>query len=277
MLLYYLPVCLPGSVPNVYVEHIRLLSAAIYTLLKTNISKEEIDNTEKMLDRFVKQHQDLYGKESMVMVIHLLKHLCESVRQLGPMWCHSAFPFERNNGCLLKTVNGTTDVLYQMSTKYALKKSLSKKFDMTKPVSKNDPFCGISVNIVEKSLNVFDVDTRKTLNFSNVTLQVYKRVKIGNTIYTSLLYTRPKKSIDYFIELSDESIGMAKFYFEHEDMKYVIMDEYEIIDNIYHIAKIQKTKKTLMAPIDAIKKKLIFMQVGLNKYIASPPNPYENE
>lgn len=274
LLLYYLPICLPGHVPNEYVEHIRLLSAAVYTLLKANIPKGEVDDTEQMLNRFVKDHQKLFGKCGMVMNVHLVKHLCESVRQLGPLWCHSAFPFERNNGCLLKMVNGTTDVLYQMSSKYALKKSLKKNFEM----NETDPaFCGRSVPISEKTLSVVNYDSLTRVNLSNEKLQAYKRLKIGKTIYTSKLYTRPKKSVDYFIQLEDERFGAAKFYLESNGKKYVIMEEYEIIDTIYHIDKVQKTNTTLMAAIEVIQKKLIFMQVGLNNYITSPPNPYENE
>lgn len=276
LLLYYLPVCLLGSVSNIYVNHFRLLSAAVYNLLKISISEDELAETEKMLDRFVKQHQELYGKENMVMVIHLLKHLGVSVRKLGPLWCHSAFPFERNNGCLLRTVNGTTDVLSQMSTKYVLKKSLTKNFEEMKPVNAHG-FLGKSIEIVEKNLNVFNVDTLKSLNLSNVPLQVYKRVKMGKTIYTSLLYTRPKRTIDYCIELNDGTFGMAKFYFERDNKKYVIMEEYDAVDYIYHITKVQKTKTIIMTPIESISERLIFMQVGLFKYFVSPPNPYENE
>lgn len=115
ILLYYLPVCLEGCVPKVYVEHIRLLSGALYILLQTSITYEEVDTAEKMLKTFVKEHQKLFGKENMIMNVHLLKHLAESVRELGPLWCHSAFPFERNNGILLQLVNGTTDVLQQVA------------------------------------------------------------------------------------------------------------------------------------------------------------------
>lgn len=276
MLLYYLPVCLPGCVPDEIVKHVRLLSAAVYTLLKDSIPYEEVDNAEIMLDKFVKEHQVLFGKENMVMVIHLLQHLSESVRQLGPLWCHSAFPFERNNGCLLKKVNGTTDVLHQMSTKYALSKSLSKKTEMTTLVAEKT-LLGKGVDIVEKSLKVLNLETLKIFNFSNVTITIYKRIKLEKVIYNSLMYTRPKKSIDYFIGLKNDTIGMARFYFKHDGKIFVVMDEFEVIDNIYHISKVQRTNSNVMAPIDQIDKKYIFMKVGLQQYITCPPNPYENE
>lgn len=194
LLLYYLPVCLSGLVPNVYVQHVRRLSAAVYTLLQSTISKDEVNNAEKLLHRFVKDHQDLFGKQSMVMNIHLLKHLAESVRQLGPSWCHSAFPFERNNGVLLKMANGTTDVLLQISSKYSLSQSIVKRKESTNN-SKNI-LLGKSVEIKEQSLNVLNMESHQNLNWSNVALSVYKRINLGKITYTSLMYTRPKKSID---------------------------------------------------------------------------------
>lgn len=274
MLLYYLPICLPGSVPHKYVQHVRLLSAAIYKLLQTNISFEDLVSAEDWLSSFVLQHQNLFGKESMVMVVHMLKHLADSVRHLGPLWSHSAFPFERNNGCLLKLVNGTSDVLHQISSKYALSKSLSTARDSDAEVK---ILLGKATDFVEHLPLVFDFESLEILNFSEVELEVFKRIRHQNVIYTSLLYTRPKKSIDYFIELVNGTFGAAKFYFVYKQTVYVMLQQYQIIEKIYHISKIKKINRVIMAPIVQIEKKLIFMTVGVNNYVTCPPNPYEIE
>lgn len=271
LLLYYMPVCLPGFVSNEYVNHVRMLSAAVYTLLKAEIAYDEVDQAEKILHQFVKQHQVLFGEESMVMVVHLLKHLANSVRKLGPLWCHSAFAFERNNGCLLKLVNGTTDVLDQMSSKYALAKSVPVTSKKTKF------FRGKPVIVVEKNLVVQCVDTLEHFDLSNMSISAFKRIKLDSTIFTSSLYTRPKKSIDYFVGLTGGQIGMAKFYFEWNSKMHVLIDQFEIVDNIYHIDKVVKTNETILAPIENIAKKFIYMNVGVHQYIVAPPNPYENE
>ncbi|XP_037025608.1 uncharacterized protein LOC119066987 [Bradysia coprophila] len=272
LLLYYLPVCLPGLVSNEYVHHIRILSAAVYKLLKADIPYKEVDQAENYLLQFVKDHQQLFGKENMVMVIHLLKHLSNSVRQLGPLWCHSAFSFERNNGCLLKLVNGTTDVLDQMSSKYTLSKSVPRIFKQKK-------FCrGKPVIIVETHLELQCIESLERFDLSNKSISAFKRIKLDNVIYTSLLYTRPKKTIDYFIGLKDGvSIGMVKFYFELNHKMCVLIEQFEVVDYIYHIEKVIKSNKLILAPVENIAKKFIFMKVGLNQYIVTPPNPYENE
>lgn len=280
MLLYYFPVCLPGCVPDVYVKHVRLLSAALYILLKSTITRQEIDEAEKMLFRFVGQHQMLFGKEHMVMNIHLLKHLVESVRDLGPLWSHSAFPFERNNGVLLNKVNGTTDVLLQISSKYCLSKSVVDHGISMRKVKSNHRekiLLGRSVKLVEKSLRLVNVESLKGVDLSNIELSVHKRIKLRNKIYTSTSYTLPKKSADYFIGLENGMIGKAKFYFESNDKMFVVMEEFEMVDTIDHISRIEATRRNILAQINMIQEKYVYLKVGMKQFIALAPNPYENE
>ena len=41
--------------------------------------------------------------------MHLLLHLPDSVKSLGPLWAHSSFPFEGMNGWLSELYHGTRD------------------------------------------------------------------------------------------------------------------------------------------------------------------------
>lgn len=276
MLLYYLPVCLPGCLPHVYVKHVRLLSAALYILLKKSIPYDEVDRAEEMLRSFVTEHQNLFGRDQMVMVSHLLKHLAESVRQLGPLWCHSAFPFERNNGCLLKLVIGTTDVMHQISSKYCLAQSINTQ---NKAVTVKDEtiLLGKAEYIKETAFRVFDISSLEIINLENVTLSVHKRIRYERVTYTSTRYTRPKRSIDYFIGLKCGIVGKAKYYFRFQDKICVMLRVFEITDNIHHIRKVFRKDRLIIADVDEIEKKFLLMNVGLNTYITCRPNPYENE
>ena len=49
----------------------------------------------------------LYGERYMTINIHSLIHLPQMVRQTGPLWSNSCFPFESANGELLKLFHGT--------------------------------------------------------------------------------------------------------------------------------------------------------------------------
>lgn len=254
----------------------RQLSAAVYILLQNTISKEEVDRAEQMLNSFVKDHQELFGKQNMVMVIHLLKHFSQSVRRLGPMWCHSAFPFERNNGCLLKLAVGTTDVMHQISSKYVLGQSM-KRNDSANTEMDNKILLGKPENIKETGSIIFDIGSLDFSSFANKMLAVHKRIRLKNIIYTSRLYTRPKRSIDYFIGLKNGVVGTAKYYFLHNEVICVMLEEFEVLDSIEHIDKVLSTKRLIVAPVHEIEKKYLFMNIGLNHYIVCRPNRFENE
>jgi len=54
----------------------------------------------------------------MTINVHNLLHLPEVVRQLGPLWAHSCFPFESANGDLLKLFHGSQSVEKQVCKDY---------------------------------------------------------------------------------------------------------------------------------------------------------------
>lgn len=104
-----------------------MLSNAIFTLNKEQISVNELEVAEKQLAEFSSQFPNLYGKENQVFNQHLLSHIIDSVRNCGPVWCYSNFPFEDMNGVLKNYVNGTSDVLKQIATKFLLNKKIKEK------------------------------------------------------------------------------------------------------------------------------------------------------
>ena len=56
----------------------------------------------------------LYSAGKETIKIHSLLHLADDVRNLGPLWTHSCFPFESYNGNLLKLFHGTQNVELQI-------------------------------------------------------------------------------------------------------------------------------------------------------------------
>ncbi|XP_062568275.1 uncharacterized protein LOC134230464 [Saccostrea cucullata] len=113
-LLFYSMIVLPGVLPQQYVNHFFLLVFGIYTLLQSSVTLREIDLAERALRKFVFQVQTLYGVEHMSFNVHQLLHVAQSVRNWGPIWGISTFPFEGNGGNLLKMFNGTQYVSDQI-------------------------------------------------------------------------------------------------------------------------------------------------------------------
>ena len=51
--------------------------------------------------------------------VHLLLHLTECVRELGPLWVYSCFHFESQNGILKSLVHGTQHVEKQIISSFS--------------------------------------------------------------------------------------------------------------------------------------------------------------
>ena len=91
---------------------------AVYTLLQDEIKTGDIDLAERALKRFTVDFKKLYGTCHMTFNVHLMTHLAASVRNWGPLWATSTFPFEAYNGTLLTFFNGTTHVPIQMANRF---------------------------------------------------------------------------------------------------------------------------------------------------------------
>lgn len=274
ILLYYFPVCLIGILKPKYLVNFQRLSSAIYLLLKSKITREDIINAEEQLNIFVEEFELLFGRDNMVMNIHLITHIVDSVKHLGPLWAQSAFGFERNNGCLLKLINGTSDVLEQISNKYIIQKFLQKSI-----LHKNERtvFLGRYEYISEESMTVYDNESDKCIRLENTEFPVYKRIEINGTVYTSLLYDRPKKTADYFVGLKNGVIGIVKYFVCTNNIKYAFLQEFEIMECIGHVLNVEPSTINIYAPVDSIIEKYIYMYIQNKHYVCTPPNNIENE
>lgn len=126
-LLYYGAACIDNMLPDVYVKHFQLFSSSIFTLNKDKISQSELKDAENNLKQFAEDFPRLYGKQNEVFNEHLVSHISDSVQNCGPLWAYSNFPFEDMNGVLKSYVNGTSDVLKQIVTKFLLNEKLREK------------------------------------------------------------------------------------------------------------------------------------------------------
>lgn len=117
-LLYFSNPCLMQNLPNPYLIHFQKLRKAIRILLGNDLQEAKLVKCNKLLRKFVKQFQELYGQQYMVYNVHLILHLVDSVRSFGPLWGFSLFPYENLNGFLKGFVKGPKEPLIQINTKY---------------------------------------------------------------------------------------------------------------------------------------------------------------
>lgn len=264
LLLFTLPMCLENILPKTFIDHFRLLSYSIFTLLKTKFTAAELKNCENKLNRFVSLFQQYYGDVNMTMNVHLLTHIAQCVRQSGPLWAQSAFAYESFNAVLLNHVNGTTDILCQITSKYIYSKQLS-----TEQISKEKriELLGLPANVEIKNVKY---------------LNVFKRLRIGKITYTSLLYARPKKSADYLIRLRNNSIGAIQFFFQRQSEIFLSYIQYEnVINNVNCVddqfLEIRKTEKIATSLAKDISHKLIMIETNSKVFVSYFPNEFEKD
>ena len=118
-LLYYSLPVLFGILPPEYWNHFSLLSMSIYILLQPSISNVHLQFCQRSLMKFCHDFQNLYGYRYMSANVHLLLHLPDTVKELGPLWAYSCFHFEGLNGILKGLVRGTHQIDKQLTTSFS--------------------------------------------------------------------------------------------------------------------------------------------------------------
>ncbi|KAJ8669269.1 hypothetical protein QAD02_000528 [Eretmocerus hayati] len=100
-------VILDGLLEPKYLEHHSLLVRGIFLLNSRVVSDEDVEKSQKLLDEYVLRFGFLYGKKYTTLVLHLLRHLPKDVKEFGPPWATSCFPFKNSNGVLSRYVHGS--------------------------------------------------------------------------------------------------------------------------------------------------------------------------
>ena len=97
-----------------YLRYWSILVQSLYTLLKCNITLDQLNHVDDMLHEFVFDTEVLFTKTAMTSNIHLLLHISESVMNWGPLWAHSTYCFESANHHTLQAIHCSIDVNLQI-------------------------------------------------------------------------------------------------------------------------------------------------------------------
>ena len=123
LLLYSLP-CLHGILPDEYFSHWILLVQLSFLLLQKSISKDDLNECNRLMISFVGRMQLLYGSAAMTFNVHSLLHLPQSVSLWGPLWTHSCFPFEAFIYRIKRQLQGYKGIINQVMQKLILIQNL---------------------------------------------------------------------------------------------------------------------------------------------------------
>lgn len=272
MLLFYYPI-FEDILSEEYFKHFQLFAKSIFKLLQPSITHEELNIVEDDLKKFVADFQDFFGKENMTMNIHSTLHLAQSVRDNGMLSVQSMFCFEMMNGQLKRYVVGQHDPMQQIVCKYLIDHNKYKPSE--KKINNPQSYCKLKYQLTTEEKHLFQ---KSNIGLDEDNVEIYSAYKNSkNVIFTSLKYTRARKTVDYFVKTVDDKLGKVKFFVKINENVFAVIDEYEIIDDddsIGHLLKVTAKQTIYFCEINDLDK-LMYIQFGFHHYATSRPNNFE--
>ncbi|QRW01118.1 Transposase family Tnp2 protein [Ceratobasidium sp. AG-Ba] len=107
---YIAPILLLNRLPEPYYEHFLLMRDIVILSVQLNITTEQVDELEKMVNQWVIDYEKYYYQyqydrlPACPLTIHALLHIPYYIRKTGPLWASWAFVMERFCGHLLPAV-----------------------------------------------------------------------------------------------------------------------------------------------------------------------------
>lgn len=290
LLFYSIPICL-DLIPENVLEHYSLFVISIYTLCQCKITNTELEKCEENLMRFVALFQCNYGTQSMRYNVHSLLHAVQSVRQSGPLWATSTFPFEGNIFVLKQLVNGPKGVEQQIAKKSL--QVLQYKVGLSNDSSTVDATTIYCENLfsrkrstqsafVENGVTFFGRGISSTVDATN-RIAFDKCIYKGHAYHLTLNYSRCKKWNDSVVKLKSGKIAQIHQILRMPNGRCCFNISLLLCEDLFvgeiklpHIWKVISINndKSLVS-IDDIYSKVMFINVGTEQYICMLPNLFE--
>ncbi|CAN7995027.1 unnamed protein product [Ixodes pacificus] len=227
LLFYGLP-CTLDVLQSRYWKPFARLSEAVHILHRTEVTPSLIDRAEKLLKMFVAQVPTLYGETSMSFNVHQLLHLANTVRQMGPLWANSAFPFETGNGQLLRHITAAKGIPQQVVERAMMYQELEAVLSNELLPADTRQFCsrvlgysrlkdaccvsgGVMLGSATPSCDLSSEESNALLEgpgFYPSAVMEYKRLILAGQLCHSVQYTRAKKSNSSVVQCVDGRILM---------------------------------------------------------------------
>lgn len=210
----------------------------MYLLLKEKISPNDISEAQKKLNDFQQQYEDLYGKHTVTMNLHLIGHMPTNVTHLGPSWGVSAYGFESKNGRVVKSNTSTKDMTFQLVYKYIMQHTVNAE------------------EFEEKTREEAPLRKRKILKLDMIEIQMYEQsgFSVGDflTIHTEffsrgILYkslnSKETSRIDYFIKSKSGMLCAVEYYVTFDSIFYAVVEIYNVSETYDHLIEVTRTHK----------------------------------
>ncbi|XP_044585098.1 uncharacterized protein LOC123265424 isoform X1 [Cotesia glomerata] len=137
---YYAIPLFEGIMQLDYFQNFVKLIIGLYILSCDIVTDEMIAVARDFLNSFVREFQQLYGLRYCSINIHLLVHLPDSVKNLGPLWAHTCYESEDLNGQILKLFHSTWHIDTQLARSQSQVLTMIRLIDLSRNEKVKD-FC----------------------------------------------------------------------------------------------------------------------------------------
>ncbi|XP_046404345.1 uncharacterized protein LOC124169703 [Ischnura elegans] len=285
LLFYSVPV-LSGILPGEILKHWKLLVSAMHLLLQDSVPVDTIHEDELLLIEFVCKTQLIYVKGEMTYNVHQLLHLAESVRKWGPLWSHTAFPFENAIGVLKRVVKGARGIPHQVTRSLELKSS--------REIMMSSGFCGSEVVDFCESITVRDVNKSYRLAEGtffgkpsdyfdsvdglqeNQTYTQHRKVIRNDVIYERFVDGDTRRFDNSYVELNNGDFAhlMNILLCKETSECHVIIKilNCHAVEGLRHLRIITGIQPEVACKFSMVKNVAIFIDVLSEQYVASVPS-----
>lgn len=214
-LFYYSVPILKEVMSAEYFDHYLKLVIGLSYLSAPSISEQMLEQAAEVLNQFVRDFPNLYGLRYCTISVHMLVHVADCVRELGPAWVYSCFPYENMNGQYLRVIHGKTNVDSQITRMHAQMLDLPRKLHFLNdgPVKayctqrkghlkisdRINASCYVVGCYKHRDNDVIVMQALRNANIRYTQVKTYERLLKDSLVYVGEAYTRDMKSSSSFV------------------------------------------------------------------------------
>lgn len=213
LILYILPVVAKGILPPATYDHLLLLHVACLILVDRSLCVTHADLAQQILEEYVGEFGEIYGREHVIYNVHSLLHVVDDVKRFGTLDEYSAFPFEsymyRIKRMLYVSKNALAQVCNRIEESYfvhryrlldKVENAAEVRYSMKKIVNsatvyEKVSFTGLEISTAAK--NSWFLSVQREIFQFQVAKQEEKTVYARRIVNKGEFYDRPVSSVQF--------------------------------------------------------------------------------
>ncbi|XP_037525297.1 uncharacterized protein LOC119402235 [Rhipicephalus sanguineus] len=292
LLCYSVPV-LHGILDKAYLQHWACLVEALHIMLQHTISPAELAIAEELFLEFHVRAEVLFGKSFMTFNMHQLTHIVKSVRLWGPLWTHSAFPFEAGNGSLKGAVKAANGIAHQVCRVLQMDNMVVELQDLAVNPSVAEYCASFDGTSTQKSTLSCDgfrffgrgsqhapAGLQSSRHGTTLEFTKYRRMLTKGSIITDSMYASNKRTDSSVVILQDGCFSVIEGIYHGSDNKAYISTrklsctpvKYNLV-TMCHVLKVnRKAANTSLIQCSEISQVVVFVDLESASYVCLPPS-----